>query len=86
MFTRLEQAALKIAEAVTLVADRHLTDDEYDLLREDLTDDQLALLVYAASMINAFNRISILSHHPVTYREQFGSPPGAAVRATRAGQ
>lgn len=86
MFTRLEQAALKIAEAVTLVADRHLTDDEYDLLREDLTDDQLALLVYAASMINAFNRISILSHHPVTYREQFGSPPGAAVRAGRAGQ
>lgn len=76
LFTRVEQAALKIAEAVTLVADRHLSDDEYDLLREDLTDDQLALLVYAASMINAFNRISILSHHPVTYREQFGAPPG----------
>jgi hypothetical protein len=29
-------------------------------------------------MINAFNRISILSHHPVTYREQFGSPPRSA--------
>ncbi|HEX5970136.1 MAG TPA: carboxymuconolactone decarboxylase family protein [Intrasporangium sp.] len=78
LFTRVEQAALKVAEAVTLVADRHLSDDEYDLLREDLNDDQLALLVYAASMINAFNRISILSHHPVTYREQFGSPPRSA--------
>ena len=78
MFTQVEQSALKIAEAVTRVSERHLTDDEYDLLREDLTDDQLALLIYAASMINAFNRISILSHHPVTYREQFGVPAKGA--------
>lgn len=75
LFTREEQAALTIAEAVTLVADRHLTDDEYDLLREDLTDDQLAVLIYAATTINAFNRISVLSHHPVTHRESFGVPP-----------
>jgi AhpD family alkylhydroperoxidase len=74
LFTGIEQAALTIAEAITTVAERHLSDDEYDLLREDLTDDQLALLVYAASMINAFNRVSILSHHPVTYRESFGAP------------
>ena len=65
---------LTIADAVTTVSERHLTADEYDLLREDLTDDQLALLVYAATMINGFNRISILSHHPVTYRESFGAP------------
>lgn len=74
LFTQVEQTALTIAEAVTTVSHSHLTDDEYDLLREDLTDDQLALLVYAASMINAFNRVSILSHHPVTYRETFGTP------------
>lgn len=24
--------------------------------------------------INAFNRVSILSHHPVTHREHFGAP------------
>jgi AhpD family alkylhydroperoxidase len=81
LFTRVEQAALRIAEAVTRVAEAHLSDDEYDLLREDLTDDQLALLVYAASMINAFNRISILSHHPVTYREEFGTPAKAVQAA-----
>ena len=75
LFTRVEQAALTIAEAVTTVAEQHLSDDEYDLLREDLTDDQLAVLIYAASMINAFNRVSILSHHPVTHRESFGAPP-----------
>lgn len=75
LFTRPEQAALMVAEAVTLVADRHLTDDEYDLLREDLTDDQLSVLIYAATMINAFNRVSVLSHHPVSHRESFGRPP-----------
>ena len=75
LFSRVEQAALAVAESVTRVAESHLSDDDYDLLREDLTDDQLAVLVYAASMINAFNRVSILSHHPVTYREQFGVPP-----------
>lgn len=74
LFSRVEQAALAVAESVTRVAESHLSDDDYDLLREDLTDDQLAVLVYAASMINAFNRVSILSHHPVTYRESFGAP------------
>ena len=82
LFTRVEQAALTLAEAVTTVADRHLSDDEYDLLREDLTDDQLALLVYAASMINAFNRVSILSHHPVTHRESFGAAPERSAPAS----
>ncbi|KGN34293.1 carboxymuconolactone decarboxylase [Knoellia sinensis KCTC 19936] len=74
LFTEVERAALTIAEAVTRVSEGHLTDDQYDLLREILTDDQLALLIYAASMINAFNRVSILSHHPVTHRESFGTP------------
>ena len=36
---------------------------------ERLSDDQLAVLIHAASIINAFNRISILSQHPVTHRE-----------------
>ena len=82
LFTRVEEAALTIAEAVTTVADQHLSDDEYDLLREDLTDDQLAVLIYAASMINAFNRVSILSHHPVTHRESFGEPPTGGSRGS----
>lgn len=82
LFTRVEQAALAIAESVTTVAERHLSDDEYDLLREDLTDDQLALLVYAASIINAFNRVSILSHHPVTHRESFGTPRQRSTHAS----
>jgi hypothetical protein len=33
-------------------------------------------------MINAFNRVSILSHHPVTHREHFGAPPKRGIHAT----
>jgi AhpD family alkylhydroperoxidase len=65
LFSSLEQAALEIAEAVTLVADAHLDDEAYTLVREHLSDNQLSLLTWAAITINAFNRVSILSGHPV---------------------
>lgn len=71
--TILELVNLRCSQ-ITTFADRHLADDDYDLLREVVTDDQLALLIYAASMINAFNRVSILSHHPVTYRDRRRHP------------
>ncbi|MCC2592718.1 carboxymuconolactone decarboxylase family protein [Tessaracoccus sp. OS52] len=74
LFNRIEKAALNIAEAVSLVSQLRLTEVEYDSMREDLTDDQLALLIYAATTINAFNRVSILSHHPVVERASFGKP------------
>ncbi|MGP3967293.1 carboxymuconolactone decarboxylase family protein [Streptomyces sp. 6N223] len=78
LFTDVERAALEIAEAVTLVAGpgRHLPDADYDRLRQSLTDDQLSLLIWAAIAINAFNRVSILSRHPVP-------PRGAHARDSR---
>lgn len=70
LFSAVERAALEIAEAVTLVADRHLPDEEYDRLRDVLSDDQMSVLTFAAISINAFNRVSILSQHPVNRREE----------------
>lgn len=69
VFSPVEQVALEVAEAVTQVATDDLDDEEYDRLRRHVSDDQLAVLIAAASIINAFNRISILSQHPVTHRE-----------------
>ncbi|WP_078323392.1 carboxymuconolactone decarboxylase family protein [Mycobacteroides salmoniphilum] len=68
LFSDVERAALTIAEAVTEVADRHLTDEQYAAAREHLSDDQISVLVWSAIMINTFNRISILSRHPITRR------------------
>ena len=68
-FSEIDPAALEIAEAVTNVATDHLADPDYARIRGQLSDDQLAVLLHAASIINAFNRISILSQHPVTHRD-----------------
>lgn len=84
LFTDLERAALEIAEAVTLVADAHLGDADYVRVREHLSDDQISLLTWAAITINAFNRVSILSRHPIAPRDATGragtaSGPGGHV-------
>ncbi|TDZ43562.1 carboxymuconolactone decarboxylase family protein [Mycobacteroides franklinii] len=68
LFSDVERAALTIAEAVTEVTDQHLSDEQYAAAREHLSDDQVSALVWSAIMINTFNRISILSRHPIKRR------------------
>jgi AhpD family alkylhydroperoxidase len=68
LFSDVECAALEIAEAVTLVALHNLADADYTRLREHLTDDQLSVLLWAATTINAFNRVAVFSGHRVTPR------------------
>ncbi|MBA0045922.1 carboxymuconolactone decarboxylase family protein [Mycobacteroides sp. LB1] len=68
LFSDVERAALRIAEAVTEVTVEHLTDEQYTAAREHLSDDQVSVLVWSAVMINTFNRISILSRHPIKKR------------------
>ncbi|OBF86194.1 carboxymuconolactone decarboxylase [Mycobacterium sp. 852002-51163_SCH5372311] len=75
-FSGLERAALELAEAVTLVAEHHLSDEQYTRARMHLTDEQVSVLLWGAITINAFNRVSILSRHPVPRR------PAAAPAAT----
>ncbi|GAA4877810.1 carboxymuconolactone decarboxylase family protein [Kitasatospora terrestris] len=65
LFTPQERAALGLAEATTSPADAALQEDAYAVAREVLTDDQLSAVIWVAVAINAFNRVSILSKHPV---------------------
>lgn len=63
-----ERAALHIAEAVTLVSSERSSDEDYELVRQCLSDDEISLLILTAITINSFNRISIFSGHPVVPR------------------
>ncbi|MCC9308376.1 carboxymuconolactone decarboxylase family protein [Kitasatospora sp. RB6PN24] len=65
LFTPEERAALALAEAATHPADAALQEDAYRAAREVLTDDQVSAVIWVAIAINAFNRVSILSKHPV---------------------
>ena len=64
-FTEAERAALAITEELTLIADvtagRRAPDGEHP----ELTDEQIAAVRWIVISINAFNRVSIASEHPV---------------------
>ena len=62
---RADRAALRLAEITTTLPDHDTAEREYARAREDLTDDELSSVVWVATAINAFNRVSILSRHPV---------------------
>ncbi|MFJ3906487.1 carboxymuconolactone decarboxylase family protein [Streptomyces sp. NPDC090025] len=65
LFTARERAALALAEATTHPADALAQDRAYAEARAVLTDDELSAVIWVAIAINAFNRVSILSRHPV---------------------
>nr|WSZ15079.1 carboxymuconolactone decarboxylase family protein [Streptomyces canus] len=58
-FTGRERAALALAEAVTLVNDGQVPDAVYAEAAEVFDETQIAALIWAATVINAYNRIAI---------------------------
>lgn len=58
-FTERERAALELTEAVTLVHDGQVPDSVYRAAAEVFDEDQIAALIWAATVINAYNRIAI---------------------------
>jgi AhpD family alkylhydroperoxidase len=58
-FTERERAALQLADAVTMVADTHVPRDVYDRAREHFDEAELAQLMWAIVVINAWNRLAI---------------------------
>jgi len=68
VFTPDERAALALAEATTDPGDAALQATAYAGAREVLTDDQISAVIWVAVTINAFNRVSIMSKHPVRPR------------------
>ncbi|MEV6737779.1 carboxymuconolactone decarboxylase family protein [Streptomyces sp. NPDC051104] len=68
LFTPDERAALALAEATTDPADTTAQETAYGTAREVLTDDQISAVIWVAVTINAFNRVSVMSGHPVRHR------------------
>lgn len=67
-FTPVERAALAIAEKVTFIADlqnRRRGVEDSDLDQAALTAEQRAAVTWLAIVINAFNRIAIVSEYDV---------------------
>ncbi|MFF5521854.1 carboxymuconolactone decarboxylase family protein [Streptomyces coeruleorubidus] len=65
VFTQQERAALALAEVTTDPRDSASQAAAHQAAREVLTDDQISAAIWVAVTINAFNRVSIMSRHPV---------------------
>ncbi|WP_336086399.1 carboxymuconolactone decarboxylase family protein [Nocardia sp. SSK8] len=65
VFTEAERAALALTEEATRVADGgKVTDDTWQQVRKHYDDDQIAALIAAIAMINAWNRLNAIAHTP----------------------
>ena len=58
-YSERERAALEWAEALTLVAVDHVPDAVFESVRPHFTDEELANLTLAISMINTWNRFGV---------------------------
>lgn len=65
LFSERERAALAVAETVTELPDLHAQDREYAEARQVLSDEEFSAVCWVAITMNAFNRVSIVSRHPV---------------------
>jgi AhpD family alkylhydroperoxidase len=66
VFTEAERAALALAEEGTRLADAYqgVSDETWDQVRKHYDDDQVAALVYLVAMINAANRLGVMTRMP----------------------
>ncbi|MEU6454017.1 carboxymuconolactone decarboxylase family protein [Streptomyces sp. NPDC048232] len=64
VFTEAERAALALAEEGTRLADAHqgVSDETWAQVRKHYDDDQIASLVGTVAMINAANRLAVITH------------------------
>ncbi|QRY78061.1 carboxymuconolactone decarboxylase family protein [Pseudomonas sp. PDNC002] len=58
-FTERERAALAWVESLTLLAEKHAPQDQFDALREHFSDAEIANLTLAIATINAWNRFGV---------------------------
>ncbi|MFS8479560.1 MAG: hypothetical protein FWJ93_11500 [Micromonosporaceae bacterium] len=56
-FSERERAALELTEAMTRLADRPATDEVFARAQAEFTDVELAELIWAITVINAWNRL-----------------------------
>ena len=59
LFGERERAALGLTEAITRVTDGHVPDEVWDEARANLSESELANVVFQATAINAWNRLMI---------------------------
>jgi AhpD family alkylhydroperoxidase len=61
-FTARERAAFELTEAMTRLADRTISDEQYDRVKAHFSDQELADLIWVIAVINVWNRLGATAH------------------------
>ena len=74
-YTERERAALAWAEAVTFVTNGHISDEVYNEVSKEFSEEELVDLTFAVTTINTWNRLNIAFRTPAGSYEvgQFAS-------------
>ncbi|MEV1331410.1 carboxymuconolactone decarboxylase family protein [Micromonospora costi] len=64
-FSATDRAALRLAEAITLVPQGHVSDEDFNAAAGVLTADQVSAVAWLVTVMNAFNRVAITSRYRV---------------------
>jgi AhpD family alkylhydroperoxidase len=66
LYTEEERAALALTDAMTRLSEHQdVPDDVYEQATAALTEEQYAVVAWAVTVINAFNRLGVTSHKPL---------------------
>ncbi|TLM83866.1 carboxymuconolactone decarboxylase family protein [Pseudarthrobacter sp. NamE2] len=65
LFTDKERGALALVESITELPAQEIREQEEGFARGCLTEEEFSVVSWVAISMNAFNRVSITSHHPV---------------------
>jgi AhpD family alkylhydroperoxidase len=61
-FNERERAAFAVCDALTHLPDAGLPEDVYEAAREHFDDEELAQLIFACIVVNAWNRVAVSTH------------------------
>lgn len=65
LYTEEEQVMLDIAEEVTLISQKGLSEETYREAKRIFNENQIADIIMAAITINMWNRIAVSTHMPI---------------------
>ncbi|MHA4847379.1 carboxymuconolactone decarboxylase family protein [Flavitalea antarctica] len=66
IFSEEEKALLAMTEEVTLIHRNGLSDSTYQQARQFFSEERIAEIILSIVMINAWNRIAVSTHTPIT--------------------
>lgn len=61
-FSEAERAALKLAEEVTQIYNKGLSEDTYQNVRKYFDETQISQMIFAIVVVNSWNRLAIATH------------------------